>query len=147
MSFPNVQILSPARFSPQRLAEDRHPPSVASKRPPRGAQGGPSRPRLATGAWCGSLGLAGWLAALLGCGGVVAAQERQLPPALPRTVDFDREIRPLLATHCLACHGAVKQVAGLRLDREADALRGGDSGKAFEPGRAAESLFMKYVGG
>jgi len=75
------------------------------------------------------------------------AQEKTLPAALPRTVDFDRDIRPLLAEHCLSCHGAEKQVAGLRLDREGDALRGGDSGHAFEPGRAVDSLFMKYVGG
>ena len=85
--------------------------------------------------------------AVLGAVERLTAQQRQLPPVLPRTVDFDREIRPLLARHCLSCHGAEKQVAGLRLDREGDALRGGDSGKAFEPGQAAESLFMKYVGG
>ena len=31
-------------------------------------------------------------------------------------VDYDRDIRPILAKRCLACHGPEKQRAGLRLD-------------------------------
>ena len=32
-------------------------------------------------------------------------------------VSFDRDIRPLLARKCFACHGPGKQEAGLRLDQ------------------------------
>ncbi|MDE0915974.1 MAG: PSD1 and planctomycete cytochrome C domain-containing protein [Planctomycetota bacterium] len=49
-------------------------------------------------------------------------------------VDFEREIEPILAARCIKCHGPQKQKEGLRLDRSAFALRGGDSG---EPGIVA----------
>lgn len=46
--------------------------------------------------------------------------------------DSDRHylenIRPVLYARCVACHGALKQEAGLRLDSAGNALRGSDSG-------------------
>src|SRR5829696_1625838 len=40
-------------------------------------------------------------------------------------VRFNRDVLPILADHCFACHGpdAGKRKAGLRLDREADARK------------------------
>ncbi len=61
-------------------------------------------------------------------------------------VDFNRDIKPLFADRCLSCHGPEKQRGGLRLDRKADALAGGDSEKAIKPGKPAESLLIKRVG-
>ncbi|HEY3740020.1 MAG TPA: c-type cytochrome domain-containing protein, partial [Bryobacteraceae bacterium] len=56
--------------------------------------------------------------------------------------------RQILKTRCLPCHGAKAQMHGLRLDRRADALRGGESGvPAVTPGSSAESLLIKYVSG
>ena len=43
---------------------------------------------------------------LSGSVGVAAAAE----------VDYQRDIKPLFAQKCGACHGALKQQAGLRLD-------------------------------
>jgi hypothetical protein len=60
-------------------------------------------------------------------------------------VDFARDIKPLFAKCCLKCHGPEKQQAGLRLDLHGDAVRGGDSGPAFEAGKSADSLLIKYV--
>ena len=51
----------------------------------------------------------------------------------------------ILATHCVSCHGPTKQKGGLRLDRRADALRGGDSGSAVVPGKPADSLLLKKI--
>src|SRR5204862_6154832 len=62
-------------------------------------------------------------------------------------IDFIRDIQPMFAGHCHACHGAEKQKNGLRLDRKADALQGGDSGRALVPGKSAESRLYKYVAG
>jgi len=42
-----------------------------------------------------------------------------------QNVDFNRDVRPILAAHCYACHGpdAAAREAGLRLDLEADSRR------------------------
>ncbi len=58
---------------------------------------------------------------------------------------FENRIRPLLAEHCLKCHGPVKQWAGLRLDSRESLLKGGDSGAAVIPGNADESLIIQAV--
>ena len=61
---------------------------------------------------------------------------------------FSTDIEPVMKARCYGCHGAKLQLHGLRLDRKADALRGGDSGvAAVMPGKSAESLLIKYVSG
>ncbi len=62
-------------------------------------------------------------------------------------IDFDRDVRPIFARSCLSCHGPAKQKSGFRLDRKADALKGGDNGKAIVPGKAADSPLVRYVSG
>jgi mono/diheme cytochrome c family protein len=62
--------------------------------------------------------------------------------------DYVRDVRPILARKCFACHGPGLQKSHLRLDRREDALRGGESGvAAIEPGKASASLLMRYVSG
>jgi mono/diheme cytochrome c family protein len=60
-------------------------------------------------------------------------------------VDFARDVRPILAKNCYSCHGPERRKSGLRLDRKADALAGGDSGKAIEPGKADDSALIERV--
>src|SRR5687767_14488511 len=59
--------------------------------------------------------------------------------------DYLRDVKPLLKERCYACHGALKQKAGLRLDTVAAVRQGGDNGPAVEPGRAGESLLVERI--
>jgi mono/diheme cytochrome c family protein len=65
------------------------------------------------------------------------------PPAKP--ADFDRDVKPIFAKHCVACHGPDKQKSSLRLDLRTGALAGGDGGAVIVPGKAADSRLIKLV--
>ncbi len=62
-------------------------------------------------------------------------------------VDFNREIRPILANHCLPCHGpdSAKRQAKLRLDLRDGAIKGGLSGPAILPGKPGESELVERI--
>lgn len=60
-------------------------------------------------------------------------------------VDYQRQIKPLLAEKCAACHGPLRQEAGLRLDAAALALKGAESGAVILPGNAIESELFQRV--
>ena len=63
-------------------------------------------------------------------------------------VDFQRQIRPLLADKCFACHGrdTEHREGGLRLDEREAALKGGDSGeKAIVPGEPTKSEVVRRI--
>jgi hypothetical protein len=60
--------------------------------------------------------------------------------------DFSREVRPLLETHCVKCHGPEKQKGGLRFDTKEGAFKAAESGeKAIVPGHARQSRLIKLV--
>ena len=61
------------------------------------------------------------------------------------TIDYVRDVKPVLAARCTSCHGAIRQKAGLRLDTGDLMRRGGESGPAIEPGRSRESLLIERV--
>ena len=58
---------------------------------------------------------------------------------------FEKQVLPILKTHCFRCHGAKKAEGGLRLDVRPRALAGGDSGKAIIRGKAKTSPLIKRV--
>ena len=67
-------------------------------------------------------------------------------PGAPVAPDFQRDIRPVLASRCFECHGEKKSKGGLRLDRRMAAFKGGDSGKAaVVPGKSSESLLFQKI--
>jgi len=82
---------------------------------------------------------AGVFGAVLG-GSFAAGVER--PP-----VDFARDVRPILQTHCWRCHGEQEQESGLRLDSATSLAEGGNSGPAVIPGKAADSALIQAVTG
>lgn len=62
------------------------------------------------------------------------------------SVDFAREIRPLLARKCYACHGPDKGEGGLHLNERDDAFKLLESGEhAIVPGKSAESELIARV--
>lgn len=64
-------------------------------------------------------------------------------PAGP--TDYLRDVKPLLRSRCVACHGPIRQEAGLRLDAAKLALGGGDNGPVAIPGKSEESPLIQRV--
>lgn len=58
---------------------------------------------------------------------------------------YKTHVQPLLKSRCYACHGALKQEAGLRLDTVAAMLVGGDSGAAIVKSKPDASLLLERV--
>ena len=53
------------------------------------------------------------------------------PRSAAGPIDFQTDIQPIFAQHCLKCHGPEKRSGGLRLDGWNFASAGGDSGKSI----------------
>src|SRR6187200_1399030 len=58
-------------------------------------------------------------------------------------LQYNRDIRPILAENCFACHGpdSASRKADLRLDKRAAAVDGG----AIEPGKPDESQMIARI--
>jgi mono/diheme cytochrome c family protein len=61
--------------------------------------------------------------------------------ATSKAVDFTKDIEPLLAKRCSACHGAGQQMGGLRFDEIPAAIKAG----AIVPGKSEESKLVHRV--
>src|ERR1700751_5250482 len=79
--------------------------------------------------------------AVLLCGLIGAPALADQKPA-PRPVSYSRDIKPILANSCYACHGPDKgpRKAGLRLDVRDVAVK-----KAIRPGKASASRLIERV--
>src|SRR6516164_9649056 len=83
---------------------------------------------------------------LLLSGLLVAAWLAAAPVRAAEAPTFERDVRPVLKTYCLDCHGGGEKLEGnldLRLRRFA--VKGGDSGPAIVPGDAAGSLLFERL--
>jgi hypothetical protein len=67
------------------------------------------------------------------------------PFQLASAVDYVRDIKPLLSEKCAACHGALRQEAGLRLDHGELLRRGGDSGAIIDVQQVELSVLIERV--
>jgi hypothetical protein len=74
------------------------------------------------------------LAALVGYA-MTALSSSLLASTATAPPDFERDIRPIFASHCVACHGSDKQESGLRLDTPSGIRRGGDGGRVLPTNR------------
>lgn len=68
------------------------------------------------------------------------------PPAAKTGLTFDKDIKPLVETSCLKCHGAEKPKGKYRVDTRENFIKGGESDeKAVIPGKSADSVVVHYV--
>src|SRR6516162_1068711 len=79
---------------------------------------------------------------------LVLAGALPAPGPAADTINFERDVRPILADNCFKCHGPDPKArkARLRLDTRADALKGGRSGDpAVVPGKPETSKLIRRV--
>lgn len=70
---------------------------------------------------------------------------RGADPTSPQSDFFERRVRPVLANHCLGCHGPGAAKGGLRLDTRANLLKGADSGPVVTSGDPEDSSLIEAV--
>ncbi|MDX2268830.1 MAG: PSD1 and planctomycete cytochrome C domain-containing protein [Bryobacter sp.] len=63
------------------------------------------------------------------------------------SVDFVRDVQPILKKSCNGCHGPALQSGGLRLDSKVAVERGGVSGLALLAGKAKDSVLYQRIMG
>jgi hypothetical protein len=67
-------------------------------------------------------------------------------PVLGQTsVDYVRDVKPILKERCYACHGALKQESGLRLDTGKSLRQGGDGGTIIDVEAAESSSLIQRI--
>jgi hypothetical protein len=74
-------------------------------------------------------------------------QRAKLPPAATGTVDFKRDVQPIIEKSCVKCHGRGRDKGGFVVDTRESVLKGGDSGPAVVEGKSEESLLIELVSG
>src|SRR5579871_6618078 len=67
--------------------------------------------------------------------------------AAPPKISFNRDVRPILADHCFACHGPDKNArkADLRLDSEQEATADRGGYRAIAAGKPEESELYQRI--
>ncbi|MEO6005446.1 MAG: PSD1 and planctomycete cytochrome C domain-containing protein [Opitutus sp.] len=78
---------------------------------------------------------------------LTAEEIGRLPPAANRPVDFARDIKPILETSCVKCHGRGRDKGKFNLDSFEHLMRGGESGAPLVPGGSTESILIELVAG
>jgi hypothetical protein len=63
------------------------------------------------------------------------------------SVQFVRDLAPIVVSTCIDCHGGMQPAGRLNLTTFAGLLRGGDSGQIVSPGKPDESLLIKKLKG
>ena len=63
------------------------------------------------------------------------------------TVDFQRDVMPILEASCISCHGPRKQRAKFRVDRREDFFAPGDPVPLILPGNSDKSRLIAIVSG
>ena len=62
-------------------------------------------------------------------------------------VDYSKQIRPIFEKHCVSCHGAAKQKAGLKLDLGKRVMKGSLNGPVVTAKKPGESAMIRALMG
>jgi hypothetical protein len=102
---------------------------------------------MTNGRWCWNHALLGGVLtlSLVGLAAPLAGVDRKEAGVEP--VDFNAQVRPILSSHCFACHGADEgsRQARLRLDVREEAVRDRLGIRAIFPGDASQSEVMVRI--
>src|SRR5262245_26995783 len=60
-------------------------------------------------------------------------------------VDFAKDVKPILESTCIRCHGPEKVKGKLRLDTREGLMKGSENGPVIVPGKPAESTLYKLI--
>lgn len=86
------------------------------------------------------------ISTLLTAGLLLAGSGAWAKDAAPEAVDFNAHVRPIFNSHCIACHGGVKQAANLSFIRRASVVAAAESGEIpVKPGDAAHSELVRRI--
>src|SRR5207253_6995838 len=67
--------------------------------------------------------------------------------ALNEPIDFAAKIAPIFQERCIDCHSANDPDGDLNLETFEGLIKGGKTGKVIEPGKANDSLLVKFIEG
>ena len=70
-----------------------------------------------------------------------------IPAPVRATGVYEREIAPILRSHCAGCHNAVEFEGDFSVETFAALRAGGDKGDPVRPGNADDSLLIKLLEG
>jgi len=74
-------------------------------------------------------------------------QAKSLPPPATRPVSFIKDIRPILESSCIKCHGRGRTKGDFQLDTRETLLKGGATSPAVVPGKSEDSYLIELVSG
>ncbi len=76
-----------------------------------------------------------------------AALAADIPPAVSRSVDFEKDVAPIFQASCMQCHANGKYEADLSIESRDKMLEGGATSPAIVVGKSADSLLVQLVSG
>lgn len=92
--------------------------------------------------WPEALRARGLGIAWIGAGGLLGASASV---ARAEPTFFTARVAPIMEKHCVVCHGAEKQKAGLRVDSFTALMKGAESGAVVKPGDVKASELFRRI--